>query len=484
MWQAILVSAALTVGQTPPPLVVGAPLPRLAPSETYGARLAAPRAEAPPQLPRLKLRPLFSARSKAKPEPVPAPAQPQQLAPARAAEPPPMPALDKPADPPAEAEKLAEAEKPAEPPAEEPAAPAQPATYEWALMRHLQGTWPGACLEGCRTQVYGFTEVSYTTSSQGPITWPILFQSPTNEFLLNQNWITIERPVVTTGTAEPTFGFRVDANYGSDSRFIKQRGLLEGQTERAQFDPYQFYAQAYFPTVAQGLDVKIGRVAVPYMAEVTPNVFNPFFSHSYAYYFNPFTHTGVITTLKLSNAWSVGGWFTLGNDIFFDPAASGMFVGTLQWTSPDQRDTALLCVGISSGRFNQTESFPNQNHIDLVYTHKFDPRLRYTLDAGVGYMENVTDLNTVTWSWAVNYLAYDFTPQLTGTARLEFFDDPQGFKTGFEGLYTAVTAGVTIKPVKSLLIRPELRYDYNTRSRPFGDDHGLFTAAMDVILRW
>jgi hypothetical protein len=35
-----------------------------------------------------------------------------------------------------------------------------------------------------------------------------------------------------------------------------------------------------------------------------------------------------------------------------------------------------------------------------------------------------------------------------------------------------------------IVLRPELRYDYNAESRPFEDKHGLFTAAMDVILRW
>ena len=37
---------------------------------------------------------------------------------------------------------------------------------------------------------------------------------------------------------------------------------------------------------------------------------------------------------------------------------------------------------------------------------------------------------------------------------------------------------------QDLIIRPEMRYDLNSESRPFEDRHGLFTAATDVILRW
>ncbi len=52
--------------------------------------------------------------------------------------------------------------------------------------------------------------------------------------------------------------------------------------------------------------------------------------------------------------------------------------------------------------------------------------------------------------------------------RLEFFDDVQGQRTGFAGLYTAGTAGLTYKPRPWLWLRPEVRVDYNGESRPAG----------------
>ena len=60
---------------------------------------------------------------------------------------------------------------------------------------------------------------------------------------------------------------------------------------------------------------------------------------------------------------------------------------------------------------------------------------------------------------------------------MEFFDDFQGQRTGFDGLYTEVTAGLAWKPrfVETtpyingggLIIRPELRWDNNDESRAF-----------------
>ena len=49
--------------------------------------------------------------------------------------------------------------------AEEPAAAAAAAADRWLLMRALQGTWPGAVLDGNRMQIYGWTDGSFTAST-------------------------------------------------------------------------------------------------------------------------------------------------------------------------------------------------------------------------------------------------------------------------------------------------------------------------------
>jgi hypothetical protein len=84
----------------------------------------------------------------------------------------------------------------------------------------------------------------------------------------------------------------------------------------------------------------------------------------------------------------------------------------------------------------------------------------------------------------VNYLTYALTPRLSTTTRVEFFDDPQGQRTGFKGLYSTLTAGLSFKPRKAITLRPEVRFDYNDDSRPFENKRGLVTAASDIILRW
>jgi hypothetical protein len=173
-----------------------------------------------------------------------------------------------------------------------------------------------------------------------------------------------------------------------------------------------------------------------------------------------------------------------GCDIFIDPAAQPTFAGSVKWAPADGRDSVQCAVIEDSRRFNQGRNFQNLEVFDLVYTHKCNARLNYSFEGLYGFTSNVPGIGFANWFGVLNYLTWQFTPRWSGTTRLEFFDDIQGERTGFEGLYTALTTGLSFKPCKDVTFRPELRYDYNLESRPFQDKHGLFTATADIILRW
>jgi len=190
----------------------------------------------------------------------------------------------------------------------------------WPLMRALQGTWMGVGLEDERMQIYGWTQGSFTASTDRSLNLPIGFNYKANQFLLQQNWLRIDRPVVASGTRQPSFGFRSDWILpGSDYFFTLPRGIFNGQLTANNgqpnlygIDPVQFYAEAYFPTIAKGFDVKVGRFFSLYGVELISTVDNPFISHSYTFMYDPFTQTGIVTTTKLSDAVSVQAGLVLG----------------------------------------------------------------------------------------------------------------------------------------------------------------------------
>ncbi|OAI41812.1 hypothetical protein AYO40_06995, partial [Planctomycetaceae bacterium SCGC AG-212-D15] len=320
---------------------------------------------------------------------------------------------------------------------------------------------------------------------------PLAFNYRANEFLLQQNWLRIDRPVVQTAT-EPTFGFRNDWILpGSDYVFTLARGLFNGQLTanngspiRTGIDPIQFYAEAYFPHIAAGMDVKFGHFFSQYGVENTPAVDNFFLSHSYTDINDPFTHTGILTTTKLTDTWSAQAGLVLGSDNFIDPTDNPTFIGSVKWAPPTGRDSVLVCVILGKGRFDQARRFNNPEVVDLVYTHRINDRTTYYYESILGVTTNVPNIGTANWWSAIQYLTYTFTPRVNGATRLEVFDDAQGERTGSEGVYTEWTVGVQFRPRKAIIIRPELRYDFNPTSPAFEGHHGLFTASSDLIIRW
>src|SRR5579864_3551178 len=104
------------------------------------------------------------------------------------------------------------------------ASPSPTAPDRWFFMKLLQGTWEGSLLDGNRMQISGWSDVSYTVSSDRHSNLPLGFNYIPYDLDLQQNWLRIERTVVTTGTTEPTFGFRWDTILpGTDYRFTTAR---------------------------------------------------------------------------------------------------------------------------------------------------------------------------------------------------------------------------------------------------------------------
>lgn len=359
-------------------------------------------------------------------------------------------------------------------------------------MRELEGTSFGNFLECNRVQIYGWTEASFTGSSADKSNLPMGFNYLANDVAVQQNWLRIEQSVVTTGTEEPSFGFRSDTILpGTDYRFTVARGLFsdqltakDGQPNRYGFDPVQFYGEMYIPTIAKGLDIKVGRIFCQYGMETIDAIPNSLASHSYSFIYDPFTHTGVMGTLQLTDDWSVQLGAMAGPDVFIDPASSPYGMFSVKWAPPKGNDSVLVSGLLGSGKFDLQENFNNPNIVDLVYVHKFNDSLSYTLDALYGYQTNVPGIGQANWFSFSNYLTYKFNPRLSATARVEYFDDIDGNRTGYRGLYTATTLGLNYQATKSLILRQEVRYDINNESTPFEGSRDLLTGMIDAILRW
>jgi hypothetical protein len=389
----------------------------------------------------------------------------------------------------------------------------------WWLMHQVQGSWLGALLDDNRLYALGWVEQSFTASTDGISDSPVVWDDRANRYLVQQAWVRIGRSVINTGTTEPTFGFQVDILNGSDYRFTLPRGLLNSQLDSSTpgsqnlygVDPIQHYVSMFVPTLFRGTEIRLGRVYTPWGVESLEAVSTPLLTRSYAFNFSPpFTHCGLEALITFSPEWSSVLMLANGNDVYFgDPSEELRFVGNIRWVQPGGgRNTVTLATSLGRGKFNPAFATPPQqttvalatepfgrnnfNAFDLVYTHTFSPVFSYNLEAIYGYQTNVPQAalavgsvnGFANWFSAAHYLFYTFSPKMTGIVRYENFMDFQGQRTGFAGLYTAITGGIQYRFNKSMILRPELRYDNNALQAPFEGKHSIFTAASDLIIRW
>ncbi len=400
------------------------------------------------------------------------------------------------------------------PPAARPAPVARASADRWWLMQTLQGTGLGWLLDDSRVSISGWVNGSDTPSTTAHSNLPITWNDRANTFLLQQGWVRIERTVLTSGTSEASWGFRVDTLTGSDYRFTLPRGLWNSQLVNSSggqnlygVDMVQQYLEFYVPTFLNGLDLKIGRFYTPWGAESIEAVNTPFISRSYAFNWSPpFTHCGAIATMYLNRNWTAQAALVNGNDVYWgDPSEEPRFVGTLKYLSNNSKDVITLATSWGRGKFNQGDTFNpsttalldepngrnNLNAIDLYWVHLFDTRWSYQFEGIYGWQTNVPNIanpqgfGNAHWFSFCNYLFHNITPQLTGQVRAELFEDCEGQRTGYPGLYEALTCGMVYRPKRNITWRAEIRGDYNGYSLPVeGGKHGIMVGAVDFIIRW
>src|SRR5262249_51691542 len=230
--------------------------------------------------------------------------------------------------------------QPASPPAETTAAPTEPArralpapllsppfpsgewqgypligvpydTTRWALMKELQGTWPGDLLDSERIRVYGWVNASGNVSTADHSNSPTSYWLVPNQVELDQLVMRAERQLDTVQTDHIDWGFRSTMVFGTDYRYLVAGGLEPASTELLKhnllygLDFTEQYVDMYVPWVAQGMIIQVGRwIATPDIeTQFAPD--NYMGSHSILFTFDTYTQTGVMGTIMLNQQWMI-----------------------------------------------------------------------------------------------------------------------------------------------------------------------------------
>jgi hypothetical protein len=360
-----------------------------------------------------------------------------------------------------------------------------------------------------RTKVYGWFDPTLNFSTSAHRNEPEANDVYSNRFAMNQFVLYAERLPDSVQRDHIDWGYHLTALYGTDYRFTIAKGYLSGQllNDRRQygFDPTLEYVDIYVPQVAQGMNLRLGRfISVPGIeAQLAPN--NYIFSHSLLYAIDPFTDTGLMATIKLSDQWLVQLGITGGHDVaLWTPDAKPSATGCLSYTTASADDNVYICAnGINDGKY----AYNNLQQYDATWYHKFSKTAHMATEAWYMYERDVPALGgaikpetgangaycltgqqrcTAPEYAVVNFLQKELSSHDFLSFRSDFLDDKKGQRTGFATRYSESAFAWCHWIGTTLQIRPELRFEraWDQKAYDQGRRHNQLTVASDLIFHF
>ncbi len=382
----------------------------------------------------------------------------------------------------------------------------EPDTNSYPLMT----AWIGAERTGTiRSKIYGWIEPAVNGSTSGQRNDPVADDPYANRLELGQIVVYAERLPDTVQQKHFDWGYHLTALYGSDYRYTTGKGYGYSQwaVDHRQygFDPTMEYVDLYFARVAEGMNVRVGRfISVPGIeAQLAP--YNYMYSHSLLYSIDPFTDTGLMATIKLSDQWLVQAGVTGGHDVALWTAdAKPSATACVSYTTRSVNDNVYACAnGLNNGRY----AYNNLQQYDATWYHRFNRRWHMATESWYMYERDVPAVGgplpietgtdgafcafgetrcTAPEYAVVNYLQRELSTHDYLSFRSDFLDDKKGQRTGFATKYTENTLAWQHWFGTTVQLRPEVRFDHSWDERAYdlGRHANQFTAASDLIFHF
>jgi|HubBroStandDraft_3_1064219.scaffolds.fasta_scaffold16522_3 hypothetical protein len=382
-------------------------------------------------------------------------------------------------------------------------------TTNYPLTRALDSGADGEAWKASRVQVYGWINPGLNFSTSDKSNLPLGYNFYPNRVELDQFVTYIERVPDTVQQDHVDWGFRLGNMYGIDYHFTTAKGWFSQQllSENRQYgdDVLLAYADLYLPKIADGMNIRLGRyISVPDIeAQLAVNNYD--YSHSMLFSYDPFTQTGIITTVKLNDRWLFNLGLSAGNDIApWVEGAKPSLTACVSYTFNHGNDMVYPCAsGINSGKY----AYNNVQLFVTTWYHKFGPTWHMATESYYEYERDVPSIfgpvhtepnangaycapgqiRCFAGEWAaVNYVQKTLSKSDYLSIRTDLLDDLKGQRTGYKTLYSEHTLmwGHWISDL--ITIRPEIRFDhaYDMPAFNLGTKTSQFTFAVDVIVRY
>jgi hypothetical protein len=365
-----------------------------------------------------------------------------------------------------------------------------------------------------RVKIYGWVDVGGDLSSSKKSNAPTSYDIIPNSIVLDQLGIKFDKQPDMSQTDHFDWGFLSTTIYGTDYRYTTGLGYFSTQllehNQKYGIDPAEAYVLLYWPKIADGMVLKLGRYISPADIEAQWATDNYLYSHSLMFTVDPYTFTGAQATFKLGSYWQLEAGVHAGNDMA--PWSSSAQINGLlmaRWVSKDNSNS--LYGGINAlGNGDYTRGHDDLQMLVMTWGIKFNETLHMMTEAYYMWQYHALVGGDVNYGPAqpffegvgpgapikgteyaqgfVNYFQILTSKKDYISIRTDFLNDPQGGRTGYATLYSSHTIGFVHYFNDYIRIRPEIRYEtaYADDVTPYdnGTKKNQWTLAGDLIVRF
>jgi hypothetical protein len=319
-----------------------------------------------------------------------------------------------------------------------------------------------------------------------------------NNFSINQADLIFEK--APKPDSDRRWGYRLDLMFGQATETL-QGGAQNEPRPQAYRPVFQAYGTYVFP-VAKGLTMDFGKwaSALGYEGNYTKDQIN--YSRSYYFVFLPFYHTGLRTSLAVSDKVSLGYWLVNGANQAEDFNESKSQLGQLvvkptsssswtlhYYTGQEQRDLVPdLNPGIPTIPTQPGLSVTPVSPVPNGRFHAIDTYATVTVGKVTLVGEADYAINRVFHTsppqrivGGVGYLKYQLTPKAYVAQRYGRLDDVAGLFSGVKQNLNELTSTFGYRPDDGFEARFEYRRDFSNVPFFFTRQTGVVKTAQDTV---
>ncbi len=290
-----------------------------------------------------------------------------------------------------------------------------------------------------------------------------IFNTYDNNLQFQQVWLYAEKALDTECGFD--YGGRIDYLYGTDAPNTQAFGTDPIGWDNPWDNGSQYgnaIPQLYGEVGYGDFSVKAGHFYTIIGYEVVQATGNFFYSHVYTFNNSePFTHTGVLGQYQPNDDVTIWGGYSLGWDSGFDNNGDAWLGGI----SLGLTDDFTLTYASVAGRF--AEPWPGTvpqavtgYMQSIVADYAVTDDLNYIFQCDLLTSDFVDDTNARD-SFAINqYLIKQINDCWAVGARFEWYSIKDGAATEYSDIFD-LTLGVNYKPHANVVVRPEIRWDWN-----------------------